>query len=147
MDASSSTITIQLSDDADGYVIADAVRIVGLGPLTAFGGLTADTLSTGVRAAPDGVVPRVKPMPSQPLAAVSAADQVFAAMHLESAGDLLRAQTPARRKTTNRADRHSVFADVEELLSDPAEELVELLDDWLLRAHARIRRSDSASTF
>jgi hypothetical protein len=37
MDASSSTLTIQLSDDANGYVIADAIRIVRLEPLQASG--------------------------------------------------------------------------------------------------------------
>ncbi len=44
VDAGSSTLTVQLSDDADGYVIADAVRIVLVAsPLRAAGGTGSAT--------------------------------------------------------------------------------------------------------
>jgi hypothetical protein len=48
LDAGSSTLTVQLSDNADGYLIADAVRIVRLGPLQAAGGALSDSSAAAI---------------------------------------------------------------------------------------------------
>jgi hypothetical protein len=99
LDAGSSTLTVQLSDDADGYLIADAVRIVRVGP-----GMPAPA----------------------PAAAASAftVDQVFAESADASPAEASLPRAPA---AVGRAEEQAArLAAVDQLLSDPDDDLLDL---------------------